>query len=163
MTNRPVFVPQAPDLPLPGRPCRIRWLEPLPAGWAVRSDGLFFYFCYEDRLRAFATVHMPRNLLRALLMESVAAATARWADSEEGQQAYRLHAKVTAALWMHPLGRAMWAVAQSMAIVFREVVPEAEREAAVLEFIQLVVRWTGGTAVAFRLGPAPAAGDGETH
>lgn len=157
------YVPRIPSLPLPGRPCRVRWLEPMPEGWSVRSDGLFFLFCRGDDLAAFVPVLSARDRVRDLFQRAVSA------EISEDQQAIRLMVKVTADLWGHPMGRVMYAVGRTMGLFFMEGIPtRAERNSALMDFFQLVGAAMGEPSIRITPrvpgpAPVPAAGDGKAH
>lgn len=159
------YIPRIPHLPLPDRSCRVRWLEPMPEGWSVRSDGLFFLFCRGDDLSTFVPVLSARDMVRDLFQRAV---SSEFPISED-QQAMRLMVKVTADLWGHPMGRVMYAVGQTMGLFFREGIPtRAERSMALMDFFQLVGANAGEPSIRITPrvpgpAPVPAAGDGKAH
>jgi len=148
------YAPRTPSLPLPGRPCRVRWLEPLPEGWSIRSDGTFFLFCRGGQLSAFVPVLLPRDQIRTLLQHVVAAPI----PAGEDQQGVRLMAKVTADLWGHPMGRVMLAVGNAIGLFLLEALPPAERGRALLYFFEVVAASAGAAAARVQIMPTPDGG-----
>jgi len=85
-------------VPLPGRPCRVRWLEPMPKGWTVRTNGRFFFLVFKDDLRGIFDVFAPRYIMQAGLRDATMLEAQRPAVPEEHEQivnqAFRIHAHI---------------------------------------------------------------------
>lgn len=139
-------------IPLPGRPCRVRWLEPLSYGWSVRSDGLFFFFVYAGNLYAMGDVFAPREVTRNTLAIAIDVTQHMGqTDPEEATEAqarYRLAAFIVSLLHRVKESVAAGALAHACAAALAQVGHPAAFPAFAEEVLRLYAQMTGGQVIA---------------
>lgn len=139
-------------IPLPGRPCRVRWLEPLPNGWSVRSDGLFFFFVHVGSLYAMGDVFAPRNTTRetlAMAVETMQRMSQQDPDeTTEAQAQYRLSAFIVSRLHRVKESVVMGALAQACAATLAQTGHPAAFPAFAEEVLRRYAQLTGGQVIA---------------